>query len=224
MRLFTAEIAFVKGQRDGSGHEFLRLGEEGIEGFTQGREPMPVIDKLRVGDAQDVAVISRLPVQTQGFQFPVSRQNQRSSGCFIDAARFHADHAILHHVHAADAVGSPDFVQVFEQLNGWNPMAIQTDGHALLEIDRDLAVSVRAGTGIQRKFEAIFRRRLRGIFEDAAFVADVPDVGIATVYPLCSCGDGDVSRLARRRSPQSAMRYVHSRQGAMILISGANAL
>ena len=137
---------------------------------------MPVIDELCVRDTQNIAVIPGLPVQTKGFELTVSGQNERPAGCFINTARFYADHPILHDVHAANAVGSPDFVQIFEQLNRRKPVAIQANGHTFFKIDCDLAVAVRTGTRIQSKFEKIFRCRFRWVVEDTALVADVPDV------------------------------------------------
>ena len=60
-------------------------------------------------------------------------------------------------------------------------MAIQADRNALFEIDRDFAVAVRAGARIQRQLKKILRWRFGRIFENSAFVAHVPEVGIVAV-------------------------------------------
>ena len=79
------------------------------------------------------------------------------------------------------------------KLNGGNSISVQANGHALLEIDGDFAFAFRAGAGIQRQHEQIFRRRLRRIFQNSAFVAHVPDIAVAAVDLFGRRGDRNVA-------------------------------
>ena len=81
---------------------------------------MTVIDQLRIGDAQHVLLIPGLPVQTERFELAMSGHDQRPAGCFVNAARLHADDPILDDIHAADAVRPADLVQILEKLHRRN--------------------------------------------------------------------------------------------------------
>jgi len=77
-RLFHGHRAFVETHRDGAGHDFLGLLEERVERFSKGREPLPVINQLGVGDCQNVFVITRLAIENKRFELAMGRCNSTS--------------------------------------------------------------------------------------------------------------------------------------------------
>ena len=79
--------------------------------------------------------------------------DQRASRRFINAARLHADHAILNAVGAADTICSSNLVQIFQKLHGPDAVSVETDGNPLLEIDRNFAFALGTRTRIHRQHE-----------------------------------------------------------------------
>src|SRR5215831_7628654 len=66
---FHSHRALVEAHRNGAGHDFLCLVEKCVERFPQRIEPLSFVDHLRIGDAEDIFVIARLPVEHQRFEF-----------------------------------------------------------------------------------------------------------------------------------------------------------
>src|SRR5215471_18312483 len=145
--------ALVEAHRNGAGHDLLGFIEERVERLPQRIEPLSFIHHLRVGDAEDILVITSLLVENEGFEFAMGRRNQRSSGRFVDTPRLHSDDTILDTIGTAYPIGSGNFVQILKKLDGRNPVAVQSDRRALFEIDGDFAFSFGAGTRIQRQHE-----------------------------------------------------------------------
>ncbi len=50
-------------------------------------------------------------VQRQAFHRAMRRDQDGAAGCFVDAAAFHADEAVLDQVEAADPVGAAQMVE-----------------------------------------------------------------------------------------------------------------
>src|SRR5437870_3402457 len=104
------------------------------ERFSEGREPVTFIDHLRIRDGKNVFVIPGLAIQHERLELTMSCGDQRASRGFINAARLHADHAILNAVGAADTICSGNLVQIFQKLHGPDAVSVETDGNPLLEI------------------------------------------------------------------------------------------
>src|SRR5262245_25083749 len=71
--------AFAEAQRHGTRHDLLRLGEECIERLSQWREPLAVINKLRISDGELVFLISGVAVEAQGLEFAMCCHNERAA-------------------------------------------------------------------------------------------------------------------------------------------------
>src|SRR5439155_21511958 len=110
LSLHDALPIFVKAHRYRAGHDFLGLGEERIECFSEGSKPVALIDHLRIANAQDVFVVAGLPIQHQRFQLAVRRGDKRSARSFINTARLHSNDAVLNAICTAYAVRAGDFV------------------------------------------------------------------------------------------------------------------
>ena len=72
--------------------------------------------------------MQRFAVKAQRFELAMCGDEQRATGSFIRAARFHAHEAVFDDVHAADAVGGGDFVQFVEQRKRRELLAVHRDG------------------------------------------------------------------------------------------------
>ncbi len=173
--------ALVELHADRAGHLFLRLGYDSVQGLTQRREPLPEVDELCVAVGDLLLVVQRLAVQHQALQLVVGGVQDRAARRLVHAARLHAHQAVLHHVGAADAVDAAQLVQPRHQLDGAAGHAVDALRDALLEVD--LHVLRLVGSLLRRagQHEHVLVRLVPRIFQDAALVADVPDVAVAAV-------------------------------------------
>ena len=106
------------------------------------------------------------------------RQQDGTAGCLVDAARLHADKAVLHQVEPANAVRPAELVQFGEQGRGRHRHAVDGDRVTLLETDFHIGRGIgrflwRDGAGID-----VFRCFFRRIFQHFAFRRDVQQVGV----------------------------------------------
>ena len=124
---------------------------------------------------------------------------QRAAGSFVRAAGLHADEAILDEVGAADAVLGGDFVELVQEIDGAELRTVDGNGRAGFKADFDFFGFVGSFFRRDGPLPHGFVGRVGGIFEFAAFVAEVPDVAVAAVDILFALLDGDVVLLRRRR-------------------------
>src|SRR5579859_879008 len=117
---------------------------------------------------------------------------ERAAGSFVRAARLHTDEAIFDKVRAADAVTRGDFVERIEKIDGSEFGAVDGDGRAGFETDFDFFGFFGSFFGRDSPLPHGFARRIGGIFEFAAFVAEMPDVAVATVDIFFALLDGHV--------------------------------
>src|SRR5258708_6442460 len=121
------------------------------------------------------------------------RLDQESGGgSVVGDARFHCGEVIFDKVRGADAVFCGDFVESVEQIDGAEFRTVDGNGCARCESDFDFLGFVRS---IFRRDDPLPHRfvwRVGGIFELAAFVAEVPDVAIAAVDIFLALLDGNV--------------------------------
>src|SRR5262245_61640327 len=148
------------------------------------REPEAVVDHLGVPGHEAVAQVEHLAVERDRFQRSPRDVQDRPTGRLVDAARLHADEAVLDEVHAPDAVLAAHAVEPLEQRDRPQSLAIDGDGVAGLEVDQHLDGDVgRLFRGI-REDEHLVRRRRPRVLQDAALVGDVEEVAIRAVGSL----------------------------------------
>ena len=138
--------------------------------------------------------MQRLAIEAQRFELAMRGDEQSAAGCFVRAARFHADETIFDNVHAADAIGCGDFIQLIEQRERREFLAVHGDGIPGFEADFDGRGLVGRFRGRDDPFPHVFGGRVGRIFEHAALVAQVPDVAVAAVDVFLGLIDGDVVR------------------------------
>ncbi len=106
------------------------------------------------------------------------RQEDRAAGRLVDAARLHADEAVLDQIDAADAVRLAERVELREQ-SGWRKLlAVEADGIALVETDPHLSRLVRRFHWRNRPLIDKLRRFLGRVFQHLAFRGRVQQVGV----------------------------------------------
>ena len=139
-----------------------------------------------------------------------------AAGGFVDAAAFHADEAVFHHVDAADAVATAEAVEQLHDAEGGVegvtiPLSggcdaegggelgefgvLEADGVAFFEEDFDVFGFVRGVFGgdgedvhVTHFGDGAIEPR---VFQHAAFEADVEEVAVHRVGLLDGSGDGD---------------------------------
>ena len=74
-------------------------------------------------------------VERERFELAMRGDEQSSAGSFIRAAGFDADQAIFDDVHAADAIGCSDFIELIEQRDRREILAVDGNRSAAYESD-----------------------------------------------------------------------------------------
>ena len=77
-------------------------------------------------------------IQGQAFEFAVRGDQQSSTRSFISAARLHADQAIFDEVRATDAMLRGDFIQLFEQIDWPELLAVDRNRSSRFETNLHL--------------------------------------------------------------------------------------
>jgi hypothetical protein len=117
-----------------------------------------------------------------------------------DSARLHADQSILDDVGPADAMAPADPVQLGKKIDRSKRPAVHRNWRAAPKTDCDFLRFRGRVLGISGQQEEILWRRLAGVFENTAFMGDVPEVAVARI---------DLGRGGRHRN--AACRGVRQR-------------
>src|SRR5258708_9578166 len=116
----------------------------------------------------------------------MSGEQQRASRSFVTAARLDANEAVLENINGSDGVGSADFVHQFDERYRVESLSTDRNRHALFESDFDLFFFIRNLLRRLRDLPGTRKRRITGVLEFSAFVADVPEIAIAAVNLLAT--------------------------------------
>jgi hypothetical protein len=117
-------------------------------------------------------------VEGQALDPAVCRLQDRAARRLVDAARFHADKAVLDEIEPADPVPAADLVQPRQQRRRGQRLAIHRDRVAVLEGNLDILR--RIGRGLGRDGAAVYEllRLDPRVLEDLALGRDVQQVGV----------------------------------------------
>ena len=125
-----------------------------------------------------------LAVEGERLQRAVGDVQDRAAGRLVDAARLHADVAVLDQVDSADAVAPADVVEPGEQDGRRRALAVDANGVAGLEVDLDVLGPVGSLLGRDAEEEHVLVRLAPRVLQDAALVADVQQVTVGAVRLL----------------------------------------
>ena len=172
----------------------LRVENEGVKCFAQRCEPQTVIDDLGVAKSYLLLVVLHLAIEGECFEFTMGEHDEGAPRGFVTATGLDADETVFDQIDTADGIAGADFIQQFDQLNGLKLHTVDRNWFAGDKADLDRLFVVwsvfrRAGHG-----PGAVEGRVVGIFEFAAFVADVPDIAVTRVNLLPAGGNGDAVR------------------------------
>src|SRR5256885_16466283 len=131
-------------------------------------------------------------VDGQGLELAMRGYEQRAAWGFIAATRFHTYQAIFDDVRPPDAVLRGDFVESVQQIHRRSLAAVHGNRRAGFKADLDFRGLVRSFFGRGDPLPHGLVGRVGGIFQFAAFVAEVPDVAVAAVNVFFALLDGNV--------------------------------
>jgi hypothetical protein len=114
----------------------LALVDQRLEHLALGAEPEAVIDELGVARHDLVLEMHGAAVERDALDAAVRRQQDRAAGRLVDAARLHADEAVLDQVQAADAIVVAQAVERVRSGGDRRSPSIAT-GIAGFEVDGD---------------------------------------------------------------------------------------
>ena len=123
---------------------FLALVDHRLQHLALGREPEAVIDQLGIARHEAVLQMGRLAVERERFDGAMRSEQDGAARRFIDAARLHADEAVLDEIETADAIVMAQPVEFGQERGGRHGLAVDGDGIALLEADLDHRSPCRA--------------------------------------------------------------------------------
>ncbi len=149
---------------------------------------------------------------------------QRAAGRLIRAARLDSDQAIFDQIDSPDTVRRGNLVQLLEQCNRGKFFPADRDRRACVESDLDFRRLIGRFFRRGDPFPHRFFRLIRGVFEHAALMAQMPDVAVARVNVRIGLFDGHVMRagiidgvLARVDGPLAPRRDdFHSRRDGLV--------
>ncbi len=191
----------------------LRLRYECVQRIAQRAEPQSVVDHLRPLLRNGVLEPRDLLGQGDVLQRLVRLEQDHRGRGFVDLTRLDSDQSILEVVDAPDAVLAAKAIESRDDVERGDGLAVQRDGHALLEPDLDVrrlvwtvarvpgpCVDIPGGLGpwvfenacLDRTSPEVFVRRVRltdgGRHLDAVLVC-VLDLIVATHAPLADRRD-----------------------------------
>ena len=134
--------------------------------------------------------MERHAVEAEVLELTMRVVEDGSARVLIDAAGLHADEAVLTDIDDADAVARADLVELGEELDRAELLAVDADRNALFKVDGYI---LRFVCSILRRFrdeEHAVVRLVRRILEVGALMGEVPDIAVHGVR-LVLRRDGD---------------------------------
>ena len=116
----------------------------------------------------------------------MSRDQQRAARSFVASARLDSDKTVLDQIDASNRIARANFIQQFHQRHRIHFHPVHRNRNALREADAHLLFLVRRFLRRARNLPGRRQRRVSGILQFAAFVADVPQIPVAAVNLLAA--------------------------------------
>ena len=191
------DVSFVEFEFHFAGYVFLGLLDEGLHCFTQRSEPFSFIYDLSKLVAHVKLHGGGLAVKDQLFKLLMRLVQDGSAGSLINAAGFHADNAVFHDVHDADAVLAAQLVELADDIGNLHLLAVDGGGSAFFKshgyIFGFIGRLFRSGAENQKM---IIIGLVGRILKLQSFMTDVPQVAVTAVAGIRGEGKVDAMSLA----------------------------
>src|SRR5215207_11624937 len=130
--------AFVELKLDGAGYGLLGLVDEGVEGGFEGGEPEAVVGEFGVALLGGSFKAEHVLGEGEGFELSVGPDDGEGGGGFVDLATLYTHEAVFDHVHAPHSVLSGDGVELGDQADQRQLLAVEARREALFEAELDV--------------------------------------------------------------------------------------
>src|SRR5262245_15519591 len=124
-------------------HARLRRSEQRLDVAARGVELLALVNELAVDLAHGFLDRRLRAEQRQLLELAVSADQDLGRRSFERDAPLRADDRVAQVNAAADAVARADFLDLLEQCDGIEALTVEGDGHALRELDLELAEWLR---------------------------------------------------------------------------------
>ena len=130
--------SLAEAQRDRAGDALLRRVDERVVRLALGGPPATLVHEVRVARRDEILGGESAAIEHELLELGVRELEQRAAGGLVDAAGLHSDEAILDEIDAADAVPAADRVELLDQGDGGERLAVDGDGCSGMKADRDV--------------------------------------------------------------------------------------
>src|SRR5688572_3957225 len=184
-------VTLIELEPHGSFHIFLALVDQRLKHLAFGGEPEAIIDEFGVTRHHLILEVGSLTVKGQAFNGAVGGVKYGSARRLVDAARLHADKAILNKIYPANAVVTAKIVQGGEERRGRHRLSINGYGIAFLEFYFDIRRRVGGILGGNRALINIGWRFDRRVLKHFSFRRGVEEIRIDGKRRLAALIPGD---------------------------------
>src|SRR5512134_2219680 len=132
-------------------HARLRRSEQRLDVAARGVELLALVNQLAVDLAHGFLDRRLRAEQRQLLELAVRADQNLGRGRFERDAPFRADDRVAQMNAAADAIARAELLDFLDEGHGLEPNAVEADGHALHELDLDLAERLRLLERARRK-------------------------------------------------------------------------
>ena len=120
-------VAVVEPDADVAADDALAAGRVAAQVAVQGAEPQAVVGELGQLVGHDAVEAERVLGERQPLEGAVGAVDDRGRRGLVDLAALDADQAVLDVVDAADAVGAGQIVQLLDERDRIEPLAVERD-------------------------------------------------------------------------------------------------
>ncbi len=183
-------VALVELQAHGTGNALLSGGHEGIYRMLQRAEPLAVVHHGCPVVLQVQLVAQNLALQAHVLKAAMGNDEGQGARCLVALTALNADHAVLDHVDAAEAVVAGDLVHLGDDVQVAHLLAVDGNRQAALELDLNLGGLVGSLLGVGGHGVDVQRRAVHRVFQNTALDGAAPQVVVDGVRLGLGGGNG----------------------------------
>src|SRR3546814_4470435 len=158
---------------DVAGDVALALHHEGVERLLEGAEPEAVVDELGVARLEAGLLALEVALEADALEVAVGHDQRQAGRALVGLPALDAEAAVLDDVDATPAEGPDEVVELLDDAERGEVLAVDADGHDGLEADLD--VDRLGGGGLGEQPDA-GRRPVPRVLHLAALDGPAPSV------------------------------------------------